>query len=70
MTTGLSKGVAFKKAREYLRQYKIVEPEIIAEFDPALQSTRYLETGSLIETYPMSSPAFWAPFILIDNIEH
>lgn len=70
MTTGLSKGAAFRNAREYLRQYKIVEPEIIAEFDPALQSTRYLETGSFIETYPMKSPAFWAPFILIDNIEH
>lgn len=64
---GVERASAFRQAREYLKGYVVEEPEIIAEFDPAIQSTRIMETGVMIPTYPYSSPSMWAPFILIDN---
>lgn len=66
---GVKISEAFSKARNHIREYLLEEPELIAEFDPAIQSTRIVETGNIIKTYPLSSPAMWAPFILIDNLD-
>ncbi len=67
---GISRYEAFRQARYFLKNYFIEEPELIAEYDPALQATRLVETGNTEITYPMSTPSMWAPFILIDNIEN
>ncbi len=69
LNKGAKPATAFADARKYLREYMVEEPELIAEFDPALQSSRIIETGEIIRSYPMSSASMWAPFILIDNIE-
>ncbi len=37
---GKSKSEAFRLAQDYLRGYCIEEPEIIEEYDPAIQSSR------------------------------
>lgn len=67
--SGISAQSAFAQARNFVREFMVEEPELIAEFDPAIQSTRVVETGEVVRTYPMSDPYFWAPFIIIDNIE-
>lgn len=67
--SGISAQSAFAQARKYVKEYMVEEPELIAEFDPAILSTRVVETGEVVRTYPMSDPYFWAPFIIIDNLE-
>ena len=67
---GIGISQAFKKSREFLINYSVEEPEMIAEYDPAIQATRIVETGEIETSYPMAAPSMWAPFILIDNIEN
>ncbi len=67
---GIGISQAFKKSREFLINYSVEEPEMIAEYDPAIQATRIVETGEIETSYPMAAPSMWAPFILIDNIEY
>lgn len=69
MASGVKKADAFAKAQEHIRNYKEEEPEVIEVFDPAVQSTRVVETDEMCISYPFSAPSMWAPFILIDNIE-
>lgn len=66
---GKSKSEAFRLAQDYLRGYCIEEPEIIEEYDPAIQSSRTIETGNTVVSYPFASQSMWAPFILIDNTD-
>ena len=66
---GKSKSEAFRLAQDYLRGYCIEEPEIIEEYDPAIQSSRIIETGNTVVSYPFASQSMWAPFILIDNTD-
>lgn len=67
---GIGISQAFNKSREFLINYSVEEPEMIAEYDPAIQATRIIETGEIETSYPMAAPSMWAPFILIDNIEY
>lgn len=67
---GIGISQAFNKSREFLINYSVEEPEMIAEYDPAILATRIIETGEIETSYPMAAPSMWAPFILIDNIEY
>ena len=67
---GIGISQAFNKSREFLINYSVEEPEMKAEYDPAIQATRIVETGETETSYPMAAPSMWAPFILIDNIEY
>ena len=70
LSQGFRRSDAFAKARNNLISYRLEEPEVIFEYDPAIQASRMVETGKTISSYPMASPYMWAPFIIIDNLEN
>lgn len=67
LADGSSPSEAITDARRCLRDYEIREEVVESRFDPATLCSVFEPTGEYRSTFPYRDPAYWAPFILIDD---
>lgn len=67
LADGGSPSDAISTARRCLRDYEIREEVVESRFDPATLCSVFESTGEFRSIYPYRDPAYWAPFILIDD---